>query len=110
MFRSWPQSAAGNARFVFANAADAPALQATLMQLNAKNAKTFTVTANPGKQQAISIPGGTYSVQVVAVGQSTVLASEVISLPDQSATFTYAAGQATDNVLGLINRAVEGVF
>ena len=101
---------AGNARFVFANAADAPALQATLMQLNVKNGKTFTVTANPGKQRGISIPGGTYSVQVVAVGNSTVLASEVISLPNQSATFTYAAGQATDNVLGLINRAVEGVF
>jgi hypothetical protein len=101
---------AGNARFVFANAADAPALQATLMQLNVKNGKTFTVTANPGKQQGISIPGGTYSVQVVAVGNSTVLGSEVISLPNQSATFTYAAGQATDNVLGLINRAVEGVF
>lgn len=101
---------AGNARFVFANAADAPALQATLTQLNVKNGKTFTVTANPGKQQAINIPGGTYSVQVVAAGKSTVLASEVISLPNQSATFTYAAGQATDNVLALINRAVEGVF
>ena len=62
------QLAAGNARFVFANAADAPALQATLMQLNVKNGKTFTVTANPGKEQAISIPGGTYPVQVVAVG------------------------------------------
>jgi hypothetical protein len=34
----------------------------------------------------------------------------VISLPNQSAAFTYGAGQATDNVLGLINRAVEGVF
>jgi hypothetical protein len=100
----------GNARFVFANAADAPALQATLMQLNVKNPKTFTVTANPGEQQGINIPGGTYSVQVVAAGNNTVLASEVISLPDQSATLTYAAGQATDNVLGLINRAVEGVF
>jgi hypothetical protein len=54
--------------------------------------------------------GGTYSVQVVAVGNNTVLASEVISLPDQSATFTYAAGEATDNVLGLMNSAVEGVF
>ena len=54
--------------------------------------------------------GPARSVQVVAVGNSTVLASEVISLPDQSATFTYGAGQATDNVLALINRAVEGVF
>jgi hypothetical protein len=102
--------ASGNARFVFANAADAPALQATLMQLNVKNAKTFTLTASPGKQQGISIPDGVYQVQVVVEGNSIVLASEVITLGNQSATFTYAAGEATDNVLGLINRTVQGVF
>jgi len=85
-------------------------LQATLTQLNVKNPATFTVTANPGKQQAITIPEGTYSVQVVAAGNSTVLASETIGLPGQPAAFTYAAGQATDNVLGPINRTVEGVF
>jgi uncharacterized protein DUF4397 len=102
--------ASGNARFVFANAADAPALQATLMQLNVKNPKTFTLTASPGKQQGISIPDGVYQVQVVVEGSSTVLASEVITLGNQSATFTYAAGEATDNVLGLINRTVQGVF
>jgi hypothetical protein len=49
-------------------------------------------------------------VQVVVEGNSTVLASEVITLGNQSATFTYAAGEATDNVLGLINRTVQGVF
>ena len=100
----------GNARFIFAHAADAPALQATLTQLNVKDAKKFIVTVSPGKQQAISIPDGMYMVQVVAVGSSTVLASEQIGVADQSATFTYAAGEATNNVLGLVSKTVQGVF
>jgi hypothetical protein len=51
-----------------------------------------------------------YMVQVVAVGSSTVLASEQIGVADQSATFTYAAGEATNNVLGLVSKTVQGVF
>jgi hypothetical protein len=100
----------GNARFVFAQAADAAALQATLTQLFVKNPKTFTVTASPGKQQAISVPDGSYLVRVVDAGGTTVLASEQIGLADQSATFTYAAGQAANNSVRLINRTVQEVF
>jgi hypothetical protein len=85
-------------------------LQATLTQLNVKNPKKFIVTVSPGKQQAISIPDGMYMVQVVAVGSSTLLASEQIGVADQSATFTYAAGEATNNVLGLVSKTVQGVF
>jgi hypothetical protein len=99
----------GNARFVFAQAADAGALPARLTQLLVKDPKTFTVTAGPGKQQAINVPDGTYLVQVVAVG-TTVLGSEQIGLADQSATFTYAAGEAANNSVRLINRTVQGVF
>jgi hypothetical protein len=102
--------AAGTARFVFANTADAPALQATLTQLNAKNPKKFTVMASPGTQQEITVPNGEYLVQVVIVGKTTVLTSVQIGLPDQSATFSYAAGEATNNVLGLVNRTVADVF
>jgi len=102
--------APGNARFVFVQAADAPALQATLTQVNVPKPKTFTVTASPGTQQSIHVPAGTYLVQVVATGSTTVLASETIGLPDQSATFTYAAGEAANNSLGLINKTVQDVF
>ena len=102
--------APGNARFVFVNAADAPALQATLTQLFVKSPKTFTVTANPDAQQVVSVPAGTYLVQVVAAGSTTVLASEQIGLADQSATFTYAGGEAANNSVGLINRAIRDVF
>jgi hypothetical protein len=102
--------APGNARFVFANSADAPALQATLTQLFVKHPKTFTATANPGSQDAIGVSAGTYLVQVVAVGSTTVLASEQIFLADQSANFNYAAGEAVNNSVGLINRTVRDVF
>jgi hypothetical protein len=100
----------GNVRFVFVNSADAPALQATLTQLFVKNPKTFTITASPGAQQAAILPAGTYLVRVVAAGSKTVLASEQIDLADQSATFTYAGGEAVNNSVGLINRAVRDVF
>jgi len=102
--------APGNSRFVFANSADAPALQAKLTQLFVKNPKTFTVTANPGAQIAIGVPAGTYLVQVVAAGSTTVLASQQIGLADQSATFAYAAGEAVNNSVGLVTRAIRDVF
>lgn len=100
---------AGNARFVIANSADAPAVQATLTQLKVKNPKTYTVTANPGAQSAITVPAGTYAVEVSAAG-STVMTLEVITLANQSAMFTYAVGQASNNSVGLINRAIRDVF
>ncbi len=100
----------GNARFVFANSADAPALQATLTQLFGKHPKTFTLTANPGAQDALGVPSGTYLVQVVAAGSTTVLASEQIFLADQSVNFAYAAGETVNNSVGLVNRTVRDVF
>jgi Domain of unknown function (DUF4397) len=102
--------APGNARFVFAQAADAPALQATLTQLYVKNPETFTVTASPGTQQKIGVPDGTYLVEIAVAGSTTVLTSEQIDLAGQSATFTYAAGEAVNNSVGLINRTVRDVF
>jgi hypothetical protein len=101
---------AGNARFVFANAANAPTLQATLTQVGVKNPRTYTVTAAAGAEGTTSVTAGTYLVQVTASGSTTVLTSEQIDLTDQSATFSYAAGEASNNSVGLINRAVRDVF
>jgi hypothetical protein len=102
--------APGSARFDFVNSADAPGLQATLTQVDVKNPKTFTVIASPDAQQTITVPAGTYLVKVVAVGSSTVLASEQIGLSGQSVTFAYAAGEAANNSIGLIDRLVKDVF
>jgi hypothetical protein len=102
--------APGYARFVFVQSADAGALQATLTQLGVKDPKTFAITASPGNQQGINLPEGTYLVQVSASGSTTVLASEQIEMADQTASFTYAAGEESNSSVGLINRTVRDVF
>jgi len=101
---------AGNARFAFAQTADAGTLETTLLQLNVTKPKTFTVTASAGKQEAITVPAGTYLVQLYASGSTTVLASETIILSNQSATFAYAAGESSNGSLGLFSKTVLGVF
>ena len=100
----------GNARYVFANSADAPALQVTLTQLGVKHPQTYTGSANPGTQTPIPVTAGTYLVQVTAVGSTTVLTSQELSLPDQSLTFAYACGETLNNTVGLVNRTIRDVF
>ena len=100
----------GNARFVFTQVAVAPALTATLTQLYVKTPLTFTVSAAPDTSQWIGVPYGTYLVQVTAGGSTTLVASETITLPDQSVTLTYAAGESANNSVGLVNRTVRDVF
>jgi hypothetical protein len=56
------------------------------------------------------LPEGTYLVQVSASGSTTVLASEQIEMADQTASFTYAAGEESNSSVGLINRTVRDVF
>jgi hypothetical protein len=101
---------AANARFVLSHAADAGELLATLTQVGVTNPKTFSVTADPEKEGTLTVPAGLYLVQVVVDGSATVLASETISLADQSATFTYAAGEAANSSVSLINKTVLGLF
>ena len=100
----------GNGRFVFAQAADAPALQATLTQLFAKTPKTFTLTSAPGTEEWVGVPAGTYLVQISAAGTTTLLTSEQITLLDQSVTLSYAAGEELNNTVGLVNRTIRDVF
>ena len=75
-----------------------------------KDPKTFTVTVSPGKQQGINVPDGTYMVQVTASGSTTALATEQINMADQTVNFTYAAGEASNGSVGLINKTVRDVF
>lgn len=100
----------GNGRFVFANTADAPTLQATLTQLFVKKPLTFTLVSAAGTEQWVGVPAGTYLVQVTAVGSTTVLTSQQIYLPDQSVTLSYAAGEELNNTVGLVNRTIRDVF
>lgn len=100
----------GNARVVFADTADAPALQAAFTQVGVKSPRTFTVTAAPDTQEWIGIPAGTYRVEVTVAGQTAVLTTDQIVLPDQSVTFFYAAGEAANNSVGFVTRTVRDVF
>jgi hypothetical protein len=101
---------AGDARFVFANAADAAELQVTLTQTGVTNPKTFTMTANSGAEATLTVADGSYSVQVVASGSTTVLATESVTLASQSAIFVYATGESSNSSIGLVNKTVLDVF
>ena len=65
----------------------------TLTQLNITNPKTFTMTADPGKEGTLTIPSGAYRVEVTLDGSTTVLTSETLSVGRQSATFIYAVAR-----------------
>jgi len=101
---------AGKARFVLSHAADAGELLATLTQLDVANPKTFTMTANPGKEGTLTVPSGTYQVEVTLDGTTTYLTSETISVGRQSATFIYAVGEAANNSVRLARKTVPEVF
>jgi len=101
---------AGNARFVLAHAADAGELLATLTPVGVENPKPFTLTVDAGKEGTINVPAGIYLVEVSVAGSTTASASETISLANQSAAFSYAAGEAANNSLGLVNKTVPLVF
>ena len=100
----------GTARFGFVNSGDEPALQITLTQLFGKKPKTYTVVANAGAQQEIVIPNGLYLVKVTAQGGNIILSEEELGLPDQSATFAYAAGESANATVTLVTRTVRDVF
>jgi hypothetical protein len=102
--------AADKARFVLSHAADAGELLATLTQQNVTNPKTFTMTADPGKQGTITIPSGTYLVEVTLDGSTTVFASETISVGGQSATFLYAVGEAANKSVRVVRKTVPLVL
>jgi hypothetical protein len=101
---------AGSARFAFGQAAEAGTLEATLTQVGVPDPKTYSVTASAGAEQAINVLPGIYLVQVFTSGGRAVLTSQTITLPDQSATFTYATGQAANNSISLIYKIVDGLF
>jgi hypothetical protein len=102
--------AAGEARFVFADAADSPGLEATLTKVGVKDPPVLSVKANAGAEGHVTVASGVYLIQVYAAGNTTVLASEQIALNNQSVTLTYAVGEAANSSIGLINRVVRDVF
>jgi hypothetical protein len=100
----------GNARFTLTQVVAESALQATLTQVGVKDPQTFTVTTSQGKQAAIDVPYGTYLIQLMVNGNTTVLASDTMALANQSATFSYATGLTINSTITLVNKTVLDVF
>jgi uncharacterized protein DUF4397 len=98
---------AGMGRVLFAQAADAPAVQIIFENTSTKN--TFTYTLNPGTLLSVSLPAGTYTV-VVNAGTTNLIPSTTVVLSSQSATLLYAVGEASNNTVTLETRTVKDVI
>jgi len=99
----------GDARFVFANAADASALTVTLTENFVKHPVTRTFTINGGQQVITTVPFGSYSLQATAVGSSVPLTMTLFA-PSQSVELGYFVGAASNGSVSLIPRLIQDVF
>lgn len=99
--------AADTARVLFAQAADAPAVQVTLT--NTVTMKVYTDTVNPGELLDVGVPAGTYTIEV-AQGNTTLVGSTPLTLDSQSATLLYAVGEASSNTVNLEIKTVRNVI
>ncbi len=99
----------GEGRFIFAHAADAPAVQLTLTQVGPeKNPKKRTFTVNPGQEVTAELPTGGYSLEV-ASGTTTLLLGTVI-VDNQTVDLSYLVGEASNNSVSQITRLIRDVF
>jgi hypothetical protein len=99
--------AANTARVLFAQVANAPALQLILQ--NTATMKLYTYSVKPGALLNVNLPAGNYTVEVNQ-GTTTLVASMPLNLFAQSATLLYAAGQASNNSVILESRTIRDVI
>lgn len=98
---------AGNARCLFALAANSPAVQ--VLFENANTGKVYTYTVNPGALLDASLPAGLYSVQVKR-GTAFLAGNGTLYLDSQAVTLLYALGQASNNTVVLEDRILRDVI
>lgn len=94
-------------RVLFAQAADAPAVQVILQ--NTATMKLYTYAVNPGALLDVNLPAGNYTVEVNA-GTNTLVASTPVTLDSQSASLLYAVGEASNNTVTLETKTVRNVI
>ena len=99
--------AANMGRVLFAQAADAPALQVVLQ--NTTTLKTNTYTVQPAALLDVTLPAGSYTV-TVNEGTTTLVSGTTVVLPSQSATLLYAIGEASNNTVSLITKTIKDVL
>jgi|SRR5579863_4107598 len=99
--------AAGMSRVLFAQSADAPALQLVLQ--DTKTMKVYKFTVNPGALLNVTLPEGTYTAEINQ-GTTTLVTPTLVDLSSQSATLIYALGQASNNTVSLVTRTLKDVI
>jgi hypothetical protein len=96
-----------NARILFAQAANSPAVQVILENTTTK--KLYTYSVNPGALLDVNLPAGNYTVEVNE-GTTTLVSSTGLDLYSQSATMLFAIGQASNNTVDLEIKTVRNVL
>jgi hypothetical protein len=99
--------ASGSGRILFALAADSPAAQVIVENTGTK--KLYTYSVNPGSLLNVTLPSGTYSVEVNE-GTTTIVPATTIELYSQSAVMLFAVGEASNNTVTLETKTVRNVI
>jgi hypothetical protein len=104
---SFSAVAANDARILFANAADSPAVQVILE--NKATQKFYTYSVAPGALLNQTLPAGDYSVEINE-GTSTLVPSTSIDLYSQSAVMIFAVGEASNDTVTLETKTIRDVI
>jgi len=94
-------------RVLFAQAADAPALEVILQSKTTM--KVYTYTANPGRLLDVNLPADTYSI-AINQGTTALVASTSVDLYSQSVLLLYTVGQASNQSVDLEYKSVRNVI
>lgn len=99
--------ASGNARLLFAQAANSPVVQVVLQNTNTK--KTYTYTVNPASLLDATVPAGLYSIEVKQ-GTTTLAGDGALYLDSQSVILLYSLGQTSNTTVVLESRTLRDVI
>ena len=102
--------AGGDTRFLFAHAADAPAVQVKLTQLGVKQPVTRTFNLKPGAHASLTLPFGSYELEATPAGGSTPIISIVLLAPNRAVALSYFVGTTTNDSVRLLTRNITNVF
>jgi len=98
---------ASDGRILFAQAADAPAVQVILQ--NTSTMKLYTYSVNPGALLDEELPADDYTVEINQ-GTTTLIPSTTIDLYSQSVTLLFAVGEASNNTVSLETKTIRNVI
>jgi hypothetical protein len=94
-------------RVLFAQAANAPALQVILQ--NTSTMKLYTFAVKPGALLDAGLPAGSYTIEINQ-GTTTLVPSTPLNLFSQSVTLLYAVGETSNNTVTLQTRILRDVI